>query len=88
MKKIPMRTCIGCNEKKPKKELIRVVKNNEDTVFVDFTGKANGRGAYICHDISCLEKAIKTKRLSRVFEMQIDDEIYEKLKSEIENEDN
>ena len=88
MKKIPMRTCIGCNEKKPKKELIRVVKTNEDIVFIDFTGKANGRGAYICHDTSCLEKAIKTKRLSRAFEMPIDDEVYEKLKSEIENEGN
>ena len=88
MKKIPMRTCIGCNEKKPKKELIRVVKASESIVFIDFTGKANGRGAYICHDTSCLEKAIKTKRLSRAFEMPIDNEVYEKLKSEIENEGN
>ena len=88
MKKIPMRTCIGCNEKKPKKELIRVVKTSEGVVFIDFTGKANGRGAYICHDTSCLEKAIKTKRLSRAFEMPIDNEVYEKLKREIENEGN
>ena len=88
MKVIPMRTCIGCNEKKPKKELIRVVKNADGEVFIDFTGKANGRGAYICHSSSCLEKAIKTKRLSRAFEMPIDDEIYEKLKTQIEVEGN
>lgn len=88
MKKIPMRTCIGCNEKKPKKELIRVVKTSDGGVFIDFSGKANGRGAYICHDCGCLEKAIKTKRLSRAFEMPIDNEVYEKLKAEIENEGN
>lgn len=86
MKKIPMRTCIGCNEKKPKKEFIRVVKPSEGEIFVDFSGRANGRGAYICHDSACLEKAIKTKRLSRVFEMEIDNEIYDKLKNEIEKD--
>ncbi len=86
MKKVPMRTCIGCNEVKPKKELIRVVKTSEGEVLLDFTGKKNGRGAYVCHDISCLEKAIKTKRLSRAFEMPIENEVYEKLKIEIESE--
>lgn len=86
MKKVPMRTCIGCNEVKPKKELIRVVKTAEGEVLLDFTGKKNGRGAYVCHDISCLEKAIKTKRLSRAFEMPIENEVYEKLKIEIESE--
>lgn len=86
MKKVPMRTCIGCNEVKPKKELIRVVKTTEGEVLLDFTGKKNGRGAYVCHDISCLEKAIKTKRLSRAFEMPIENEVYEKLKIEIESE--
>jgi predicted RNA-binding protein YlxR (DUF448 family) len=86
MKKIPMRTCIGCNEKKPKKELIRVVKPSEGEIFVDFSGRANGRGAYVCHDCACLEKAIKTKRLSRAFEMEIDNEIYDKLKNEIEKD--
>lgn len=86
MKKVPMRTCIGCNEVKPKKELIRVVKTSEGEVLLDFTGKKNGRGAYVCHDISCLEKAIKTKRLSRAFEMPIENDVYEKLKIEIESE--
>lgn len=86
MKKIPMRTCIGCNNVKPKKELIRIVKTTEGEVLLDFTGKKNGRGAYVCRDISCLEKAIKTKRLSRAFEMPIENEVYEKLKVEIESE--
>ena len=86
MKKIPMRTCIGCNNAKPKKELIRIVKSSDGEVSIDFTGKKNGRGAYVCRDISCLEMAIKTKRLSRVFEMPIENEVYEKLKIEIESE--
>ena len=63
MKNIPNRTCIGCSEIKPKKELIRIVKNKEGSIFVDKTSKANGRGAYLCDNIECLEKAIKTKRL-------------------------
>lgn len=86
MKKIPMRTCIGCNNAKPKKELIRIVKSSDGEVSIDFTGKKNGRGAYVCRDISCLEMAIKTKRLSRTFEMPIENEVYEKLKVEIESE--
>ena len=84
MKKIPIRTCIGCNESKPKKELIRVVKSPEGEISIDFTGKKNGRGAYLCFNVSCLEKAIKTKKLSRIFETQIEDEIYEKLRKEME----
>ena len=86
MKKIPMRTCIGCNNAKPKKELIRIVKSADGEVSIDFTGKKNGRGAYVCRDISCLEMAIKTKRLSRAFEMPIENEVYEKLKIEIDSE--
>ena len=80
MKKIPKRTCIGCNETKEKKELIRIVKNKERAIFIDKTGKANGRGAYLCDNQECLEKAIKTKRLERTFEMAIDQKIYEELK--------
>ena len=82
MKKIPIRMCIGCNEGKPKKELIRIVKSADGEISVDFTGKKNGRGAYLCFNVSCLEKAIKTKRLSRTFETQIEDDIYEKLREE------
>lgn len=83
MKNIPNRTCIGCNEIKPKKELIRIVKNKEGNIFVDKTGKANGRGAYLCDNIECLEKAIKTKRLERTFETTIDSKIYEDLRGEM-----
>lgn len=83
MKQLPKRTCIGCNEVKLKKDLIRVVKNKENQIFMDKTGKANGRGAYLCNNIECLEKAIKTKKLERTFEMQIEEKIYEDLRGEI-----
>ena len=83
MKKLPERTCIGCNEKKLKKELVRIVKNKEGKIFLDKTGKANGRGAYICNNIECLEKAQKAKRLERAFEMSIDSSIYEELRGEM-----
>ena len=83
MKHIPQRTCIGCNTVKNKNELIRIVKNKENEIKIDKTGKMNGRGAYICDDIKCLEKAIKTKKLERVFETSIDEEIYENLRGAI-----
>ena len=86
IKKIPQRMCTGCMEMKTKKELIRIVKNKENDVSIDFTGKKPGRGAYICKDVACLEKAIKTRRLSKNLETTIGDEIYEKLKDEILNE--
>lgn len=78
-----MRTCIGCREQKPKKELIRVVKNKEEEIFIDLNGKANGRGAYLCKSKDCLEKAIKSKALNRAFSTEIDEETYEKLKESI-----
>lgn len=84
VKKIPMRMCTGCMEMKPKKELIRVVKNKEGEVSVDLTGKKAGRGAYICKNTECLEKAVKTKRLGRNLEIEIDDELLNKLKEEVE----
>lgn len=82
-RKIPMRTCIGCKEQKPKNDLIRVVKNKEDEIFIDLTGKANGRGAYLCRSKDCLDKAIKSKALNRAFSTEIDKETYEKLKESI-----
>ena len=85
-RKTPMRLCLGCNESKDKRELIRVVKNKEGEIFIDKTGKANGRGAYICNSSDCLEKAIKAKRLSRAFSAEIPTEIYDKLREEIKNE--
>ncbi len=83
MKSLPQRTCIGCNSQKYKKDLIRIVKNKEGNIFIDRTGKANGRGAYICDDIQCLEKAIKSKRLEKIFDTKISDEIYENLRGVI-----
>lgn len=85
-KKIPQRMCLGCMEMKPKRELIRVVKNKEGEVFVDLTGKKNGRGAYICKDIECLEMAFKNKRLQKNLETNINEELYTKLKDEVKNE--
>jgi len=84
LKQLPKRTCIGCNEVKLKKELIRVVKNKENQIFMDKTEKVKGRGAYLCNNIECLEKAIKSKRLERTFEMQIEEKIYEDLRGEID----
>ena len=72
---------MGCNAKKFKKDLIRVVKNKENQIMIDKTGKQEGRGTYICNNVECLEKAIKTKRIERAFEMKISDEIYENLKN-------
>ena len=83
MKKIPLRTCMGCNEKRPKKELVRIVKNKEGEIFIDRTGKADGRGAYICDSVECLEKLIKSKRLEKVFESKISDEVYSNLRGVI-----
>ena len=83
MKRQPQRTCMGCNEKKDKKELIRIVKNKNNEISIDRTGKLDGRGAYICDDIKCLEKVIKSKRLEKVFEYKISDEIYENLRGVI-----
>lgn len=78
-KKIPLRTCVVTREKLEKKDLIRVVKNKENEIFIDMTGKANGRGAYIKSDIETLEKAKKSKALDRHLEISINDEIYEEL---------
>ena len=79
MKKVPLRTCVVTKEKLEKKDLIRVVKNNNDEVFVDETGKANGRGAYIKRNLEVLEKAKKSKILDRHLEITIPNEIYEEL---------
>lgn len=83
MKKQPQRTCMGCNEKKDKKDLIRIVKNKDNEISIDKTGKKEGRGAYICDDVNCLEKVIKSKRLERVLEIPISKEIYESLRGVI-----
>ena len=72
---------MGCNSKKDKKDLIRIVKNNKNEISIDRTGKQDGRGAYICNSDQCLEKAIKTKRLERTLGLKISEEIYGNLKN-------
>lgn len=83
LKKVPQRMCTGCLKMKPKKDLIRIVKNKEGEVSVDITGKKPGRGAYICKSEECFTKSFKTKRLEKNLEVKISDEIYNKLKEEI-----
>ena len=85
MKKIPMRKCTGCGEMFPKKELIRVLLTPENEVKIDLTGRLNGRGAYLCKKTECLEKAIKTKAISRSLGINIESGIYENLKKELED---
>lgn len=83
MKQIPQRTCMGCNAKKDKKDLIRIVKNKEQQICIDKTGKMEGRGAYICDSVECLEKVVKSKRLERVLDCKLDDDIYIELRGVI-----
>ena len=83
-KKIPMRQCTGCREMKPKRELIRVVKSPENEISLDFKGKAQGRGAYVCKNQECLKKAIKSKALERSLEIPIPEEIYALLREQME----
>lgn len=85
MKKIPMRSCIVTHEKLEKKDLIRVVKNKENQVFIDETGKANGRGAYLKKDIEVINKCKKNKILDRKLEIEIPTTIYEELVDMIKN---
>ncbi|MBQ8189804.1 MAG: YlxR family protein [Lachnospiraceae bacterium] len=86
-KKIPMRQCVGCNEMKSKKEMIRILKTPEEEIVLDDTGKKNGRGAYICRNKECLEKAHKQKGLERSFKKAISAEIYDNLLKEFEQLD-
>lgn len=82
-KKVPLRKCVGCSESKPKKELIRIVKNKEQEVFIDETGKANGRGAYVCKDIRCLDRAIKTKAIYKALGKDLTEEMIESLRQSL-----
>jgi len=88
MKKIVQRMCIGCNNKKDKRELVRVVLNKTGEISIDKTGKLEGRGAYICDNIECLEKAIKSKKLEKNFDKKIEDDIYNKLRGVIIDNEN
>ena len=85
-KKIPQRQCMGCRERKAKREMIRVVRGTDGIVRLDFGGKMNGRGAYICPDPECLKKAQRSKALERSLEVEIPAEVYDRLSKEIEVE--
>lgn len=82
-KKIPQRQCVGCREMKDKKALLRVVKSPEGDVSLDFSGKKPGRGAYVCHDVACLQRARKSRALERAFETDIPAGVYETMEGEL-----
>ena len=82
VKKIPMRMCIACHEMQPKKEMLRIVKPKEGDVFIDFTGKAAGRGAYICNSPDCVKKLRKGRLLNKTFAAQIPEEVYARSEEE------
>ena len=83
-KKIPQRQCMGCRERKNKRELIRVVRQPDGQVSLDFGGKMNGRGAYICPNPECLKKVRKSRGLDRSLEVTIPEEVYDRLEKEVE----
>ncbi len=83
-KKIPQRQCMGCRERKAKRDMIRVVRKTDGTVSLDFSGKLNGRGAYVCLDPECLKKAQKSRSLDRSLEVEIPEEVYLRLTREME----
>ena len=86
-KKIPMRSCKGCNEMKPKRELVRIVKNKDGEISLDLTGKKAGRGAYICHSKKCFARARKSKRIDKALGVAVPEEIYDRMETELsENE--
>jgi len=84
-KKIPMRMCVSCREMRPKKELTRVVRTPDGAVVIDPTGRANGRGAYLCLKTACLDKAVKSRALERTLETKIESEVYETLRKDCLN---
>lgn len=83
-KKIPQRQCMGCRERKDKRSMLRVVRTTEGSVTLDFSGKLNGRGAYICPDPECLKKARKANSLDRALEVTVPQEVYDRLQKELE----
>ena len=84
-KEFPIRTCLGCYNKKNKSDLLRIVKTSDGNIKVDITGKSEGRGSYICHDIECLEKLIKTRRLNKALKINITETTYEEIRKAIES---
>jgi predicted RNA-binding protein YlxR (DUF448 family) len=85
-RKVPLRKCLGCNEMKPKKELIRIVRGPEGNVDIDKVGKAPGRGCYICPSLTCLEAAIKAKRVENALEVPVNPDVFSKLRAQLSGE--
>ena len=83
-KKIPMRKCLGCNEMKEKRSLIRVVRDPQGEISRDLTGKKSGKGAYVCRSVECYKAAVKSKRFERAFSCAIPTQVYEKMQEELE----
>jgi hypothetical protein len=81
-RKIPLRQCMACRELKDKKEMLRVVKNKEGQIFIDFSGKASGRGAYICDNEECIKKLKKQRLINKVFSCEVGDEVYNAIEEE------
>lgn len=85
-KKIPLRLCVGCREMKPKKDMIRVVKTPENEIILDTTGRKNGRGAYLCNDVECLKKAVKSSAIDRSLKINVEKSVYEEMERQMSNE--
>lgn len=85
VKKVPQRKCVGCNEMKDKKALLRIVRSPEGEISLDLTGKKNGRGAYVCPNKDCITKAVKEKRLERALEKPVSEEVYQQILEDLEN---
>ena len=86
-RKIPLRRCTGCNEQKPKKELVRVVRSPQGEIALDRVGKMPGRGAYLCRNAACLERAVRSRALQRALECEIPPQTLELLRTQIEEAD-
>ena len=82
-KKVPMRMCVGCRQMKPKRELLRVVRSPEGEIAIDFTGKKSGRGAYVCREENCLDRAVKQRQLERALGKQIEEDVVAQLRRQI-----
>ncbi len=82
IKKIPLRQCIACREPKPKKDMLRIVKNSSGEIFLDFSGKAAGRGAYICNSPDCVKKLVRQRLINKVFSCEVDGAVYTAIEEE------
>ncbi len=78
-----MRQCLGCNEHKPKNELLRVVRSPEGEISLDFSGKKSGRGAYICYNVKCLQRARKSRRIDNILECSVPEKVYDGMEKEL-----